>query len=155
MNLTDLFRQRALAEGVATSIPMSDAVKMLKNYGADHFKTTTNELHFYKDGQPFSVDLVLNPDTTRSVTLSSLNSATRGLKGQGVDESDMSGLMHAARNYNKIFRVTAQTAEGDTKKYRVRAQSERMAREKFSQHHSMAKILKVEDVTDLNEGSDI
>lgn len=79
-------RDHSVAEGVATSMPMSDAVKLLKQYGADHFKTTTNELHFYKNGQAFSVDLVMNPDTTRSVTLSSLNSATRGLKGQGVTE---------------------------------------------------------------------
>jgi hypothetical protein len=65
---------------------MDDAVKVLRQYGADHFKTTSNELHFYKQGRPFSVDLVMNPDATRSVTLSSLNSATRGLKGQGVAE---------------------------------------------------------------------
>jgi hypothetical protein len=77
---------KQVVEGVATSLPMRDAVKLLRQYGADNFKTTTNELHFYKNGKPFSVDLVMNPDTTRSVTLSSLNSATRGLKGQGVTE---------------------------------------------------------------------
>jgi hypothetical protein len=76
-----------VAEGVAETLPMDDAVKVLRQYGADHFKTTSNELHFYKQGRPFSVDLVMNPDATRSVTLSSLNSATRGLKGQGVAES--------------------------------------------------------------------
>jgi hypothetical protein len=75
-----------VAEGVAETLPIDDAVKVLRQYGADHFKTTSNELHFYKQGRPFSVDLVMNPDATRSVTLSSLNSATRGLKGQGVAE---------------------------------------------------------------------
>lgn len=80
--------EEGVAEGVATSLPMRDAVKLLRQYGADNFKTTTNELHFYKDGNPFSVELVMNPDTTRSVTLSSLNSATRGLKGQCIAEAD-------------------------------------------------------------------
>lgn len=78
--------EQGVTEGVAESMPMADAVKVLKHYGADNFKTTSNELHFYKNGQPFSVDLILNDDATRSVTLSSLNSATRGLKGQGVAE---------------------------------------------------------------------
>jgi Gene product 88 len=75
-------------EDVATSMPMRDAVEYLRMHGADNFKTTTNELHFYKDGRPFSVDLVMNPDTSRSVTISSLNSARRGLTGQGVAESN-------------------------------------------------------------------
>lgn len=83
-------------EGVAETVPMSDAVKVLKQYGADRFQTTTNELHFYKNGKGFSVDLVMNPDTTRSVTLSSLNSAARGLKGQGVAESCSVGGMSAS-----------------------------------------------------------
>jgi hypothetical protein len=79
--------EQGMAEGVAETLPIDDAVKVLRQYGADHFKTTSNELHFYKQGRPFSVDLVMNHDSTRSVTLSSLNSATRGLKGQGVAES--------------------------------------------------------------------
>jgi hypothetical protein len=78
-----------VAEGVAKTLPMSDAVKVLRQYGADHFKTTSNELHFYKKGKPFSVDLIFNNDATRSVSLSSLNSATRGLKGQGVAEGNL------------------------------------------------------------------
>ena len=79
---------QGVAEGVATTMPMPDAVKLLRQYGADHFKTTSNELHFYKNGRHLSVDLVMNPDTTRSVSLSSLNAATRGLKGQGVAEAE-------------------------------------------------------------------
>ena len=78
--------QQGVAEGVAETLPMSDAVKVLKHYGAEHFKTTSNELHFYKNGRGLSVDLVWNDDATRSVTLSSLNSATRKLKGQGLSE---------------------------------------------------------------------
>lgn len=74
-------------EDVAKTLPMSDAVKVLRQYGADHFKTTSNELHFYKNGRPFSVDLIWNDDATRSVSLSQLNSATRRLKGQGVAEA--------------------------------------------------------------------
>ena len=78
--------EQGVAEGVATTMPMPDAVKVLRQYGADHFKTTSNELHFYKNGRPFSVDLIFNDDATRSVNLSQLNSATRSLKGQGVEE---------------------------------------------------------------------
>jgi hypothetical protein len=75
-----------VAEGVAETLPMHDAVKVLRQYGADHFKTTSNELHFYKQGRPFSVDLIWGNEGERSVNLSQLNSATRGLKGQGVEE---------------------------------------------------------------------
>ena len=65
---------------------------------------------------------------------------------QGMAEvSDPSGMMHAARHYNKSFIITAELAEGGTKKYRVHAQSERVAREKFSQHYNMAKVLNVEE----------
>ena len=80
-------KEQSMAEGVAETLPMQDAVKVLKQYGADHFKTTSNELHFYKNGRGLSVDLVMNSDATRSVPLSSLNSATRSLKGQGVAEA--------------------------------------------------------------------
>ena len=68
---------------------MDQAKKVLRHYGADHFKTTTNELHFYKNGRPMSVDLIFNDDATRSVNLSQLNSSTRRLKGQGVAESKL------------------------------------------------------------------
>jgi len=87
-------QKEGVAEGVAETLPMDDAVKVLRQYGADHFKTTSNELHFYKQGRPFSVDLVMNPDATRSVTLRSLNSATRGLKGQGVAEEQEESCPH-------------------------------------------------------------
>ena len=77
----------SVTESVAETLPLNDAVKVLRHYGADHFKTTSDRLNFYKNGRPFGVDLVMNPDSTRSATLSSLNSATRGLKGQGVAEA--------------------------------------------------------------------
>jgi hypothetical protein len=78
--------ESAGAEGVAETLPMHDAVKVLRQYGADNFKTTSNELHFYKQGRPFSVDLIWGNEGERSVNLSQLNSATRQLKGQGVAE---------------------------------------------------------------------
>lgn len=84
---------KGVTEGVAETLSMDEAKKVLRQYGADNFKTTSNELHFYKNGKPFSVDLILNSDATRSVSLSQLNSATRRLKGQGVAEgSDISRL---------------------------------------------------------------
>lgn len=75
-----------IAEGFAETLPMDDAEKVLRQYGADNFKTTSNELHFYKNGRPMSVDLIWNDDATRSVNLSQLNSAGRKLKGQGMAE---------------------------------------------------------------------
>jgi hypothetical protein len=77
-----------MEEDVTQSIPMSDAAKTLRHYGADRFKTTSDTLNFYKNGQLFSVDLIMNPDATRSVNLSQLNSVTRSLKGQGMEEGE-------------------------------------------------------------------
>jgi hypothetical protein len=81
--------EQGVAEGVAETLSMDEAKKVLRQYGADNFKTTSNELHFYKNGRLFSVDLIFNSDATRSVSLSQLNSATRKLKGQGVAEDDI------------------------------------------------------------------
>ena len=72
---------------------------------------------------------------------------------QGVAEgySDMSGLMSAS-NLNNSYIITAELAEGGKKKFRVKAQNERVAIEKFKKHHSMAKIINVEE-EGVNEGS--
>jgi hypothetical protein len=64
---------------------------------------------------------------------------------QGVSESDPSGLLSAAKTMNRSFIITADLAEGGRKQYRVRAQSERVAREKFAQHANQAKIVSVEE----------
>ena len=85
-------KTQGVAEGVAETLPMHDAVKVLRQYGADHFKTTSNELRFYKQGRPFSVGLIWGNEGERSVNLSQLNSATRQLKGQGVAEHN--GVQH-------------------------------------------------------------
>jgi hypothetical protein len=79
--------EQGVTEGVAETMPINDAVKVLRHYGADHFKTTSNELHFYKNGRPLSVDLIMNDDATRSVNLSQLNAATRSLKSQFAAEA--------------------------------------------------------------------
>lgn len=81
-----------------------------------------------------------------------LTKAFRAHKKKGVGEaSDISGLL-AAAHLNKSFIITAKTAEGQTKKFRVKAMSEKVAIEKFKIHYSMAKIL---DVTEegVAEGS--
>jgi hypothetical protein len=62
----------------------------------------------------------------------------------GVYESDISGLL-AANQFNKSFIIKAETAEGVVKRFRVRHQSERLAREKFLQHHSQARIIDVKE----------
>jgi len=82
-------KKKDVTESVAETLPMDDAMKVLRQYGADHFKTTSNELHFYKNGRPLSVDLIWGNEGERSVNLSQLNSATRQLKGQGVAEAGM------------------------------------------------------------------
>ena len=64
---------------------------------------------------------------------------------QGVAESDPSGIMHAAKNYNRSFLITAELAEGGRKTFRVRAQSERVAREKFDQHYNQARVISVKE----------
>jgi len=69
------------------------------------------------------------------------------LDEQGVQESDPSGLLHAARTMNRSFIITADLAEGGRKRFRVHAQSERTARERFARHYSRAKIVSVEEVT--------
>ena len=72
---------------------------------------------------------------------------------QGVAEgfSDISGLLSAS-NLNKSFIITAELAEGGKKKFRVKAQNERVAIEKFKKHHSMAKIINVAE-EGVEEGS--
>jgi hypothetical protein len=74
-------------------------------------------------------------------------------KRQGVAEgfSDISGLLSAS-NLNKSFIITAELAEGGKKKFRVKAQNERVAIEKFKKHHSMAKIINVAE-EGVEEGS--
>jgi hypothetical protein len=66
-------------------------------------------------------------------------------KEDDVEESDISGVMHAAKHYNKSFLITAELAEGGKKTFRVRAQSERVAREKFDQHYNQARIISVKE----------
>jgi len=72
---------------------------------------------------------------------------------QGVAEGfgDISGLLSAS-NLNNSYIITAELAEGGKKKFRVKAQNERVAIEKFKKHHSMAKIINVEE-EGVNEGS--
>ena len=36
------------AEGVAETVPMQDAQKVLSHYGADYFKTTHDTLYFFQ-----------------------------------------------------------------------------------------------------------
>ncbi len=82
----------------------------------------------------------------QGMTVMSLDAFVKGVKPEKeMDESDISGLIHAAKNYNKSFLITADCDDGKRRTYRVRAQSERVAREKFTVHHAMAKILSVKE----------
>lgn len=74
-----------LVEGVPDTIPLNDAVKTLKQYGARNFKTRSNALDFYDNkGRPMSLNLTWLDNADRVVKLSDLNSASRKLKGVEV-----------------------------------------------------------------------
>jgi len=69
---------------------------------------------------------------------------------QDVDEaSDISGIL-AASQLNREFRITA-NVDGADKKFRVKAQSPRVAQEKLVNKFPTARISNVEEITDLNE----
>ena len=59
-----------------------------------------------------------------------------------AETSDVSGLL-AASKLNNSYIITAELAEGGTKKFRVKAQSEQVALEKFKKHYAMAKVIDV------------
>lgn len=79
------------------------------------------------------------------------NELIRRKEGVAEGFSDISGLMSAS-NLNNSYIITAELAEGGKKKFRVKAQNERVAIEKFKKHYSMAKIINVEE-EGVNEGS--
>ena len=70
------------AEGVAETVPMWDAQKVLNHYGADYFKTTYDTLYFYKFRKQFSLNLIRSDDPADagSVNLSDLNAMVRKLR---------------------------------------------------------------------------
>lgn len=80
-----------------------------------------------------------------------VNKRNKGKQGVAEGFSDISGLMSAS-NLNNSYIITAELAEGGKKKFRVKAQNERVAIEKFKKHYSMAKIINVEE-EGVNEGS--
>jgi hypothetical protein len=67
------------------------------------------------------------------------------IEDEAVDESDISGLM-AASKLNKEFRITADI-HGVTKRFKVKAQSPRIAQHKIQVHEPAAKIVKIEEIT--------
>jgi hypothetical protein len=73
---------QGVAEGVAETMPLWDAQKVLNHYGADYFGTTFNKLYFYKNRKQFSIGLIRNDDLADagSVNLSDLNAMVRKLR---------------------------------------------------------------------------
>lgn len=71
-------------------------------------------------------------------------------KTKGVEESDPSGVLHAARHLNKEWRITADV-DGAVKQARVKAQSSRSAQEKFMKRYPTAQLHNVEDITQMSE----
>lgn len=74
--------KEGVSEGVATTLPLNDALKLLRQYGAEAIKTGAESLNFYKGGKPYKLNLNWNDDTTRSVSLGELNHVVRALKAQ-------------------------------------------------------------------------
>lgn len=76
------------------------------------------------------------------------------VKQQGVAESDISGLL-AASELNKVFLVTINTAEKAGKKFKVKAQSPRVAQEKITRAYPQSEIVSVKEITEgVAEGND-
>jgi len=75
-------KNKEMAEGVAETVPLWDAQKVLNHYGADYFGTTFNKLYFYKNRKQFSIGLIRNDDLADagSVNLSDLNAMVRKLR---------------------------------------------------------------------------
>jgi len=75
-------KNKEMAEGVAETVPMRTAQKVLNHYGADYFGTTFNKLYFYKNRKQFSIGLIRNDDLADagSVNLSDLNTMVRKLR---------------------------------------------------------------------------
>jgi hypothetical protein len=76
----------SVAEGVAETVPMQYAQKVLNHYGADYFKTTHDTLYFYKYRKQFSIGRIRDGDSASagSVSLSELNAMVRKLRGMRV-----------------------------------------------------------------------
>ena len=90
-------KEHGVAEGVAETVPMQYAQKVLNHYGADYFKTTHDTLYFSKYRKQFSIGRIRDDDSASagSVNLSDLNSMVRKLRdmrvplspfGEGVGE---------------------------------------------------------------------
>lgn len=144
--------------GQANNLPAS-ALRLLKNQYDDQTGMAEGsggaKYKVKSIGKDSRGDYYISPSTGKKVYKKARvgdheNPRTGEIKPK-IAESDPSGLMHAAKHFNNEYIITAKTAEGDTKRYRVRAQSERTARERFSQHHAMAKIV---DVKTINESRD-
>lgn len=82
VNDCEKIKEQGVAEGVAETVPMWDAQKVLNHYGADYFKTTYDTLYFYKFRKQFSLDLIRSDDPADagSVNLSDLNAMVRKLR---------------------------------------------------------------------------
>lgn len=85
------------------------------------------------------------PDATTELIDSMFEDA--GLGDHGTYDQFMGKVKGLSESENtiKCFIITAKLAEGGTKKFRVKAQSMNVAKEKFNKHHSMAKILDVKE----------
>jgi FMN phosphatase YigB (HAD superfamily) len=153
--------QVAALEGVTENSLIAttpDPVVVISDLKGKHLDTLklSVAVQKYKLGSPQNIkNQLTHQDFTKignySVAAPMGGQPVQGGLLQGVVESDISGLMAAARDYNKVFVITAELAEGGVKKFKVRAQSERAAREKFLNHYRQAQILKIQDITDVAE----
>jgi hypothetical protein len=122
-------------QGVAEEVMVEISSNTLKSY----------QQNVSNDAMKHKMDPTKRSPEKANRSISGFSKAQKRLeKGLAEGSSDISGLM-AASHLNKSFIITAETAEGQTKRFRVNAQSERVAKEKFEKHHSMAKIVSIKE----------
>jgi hypothetical protein len=90
-------------ESPAAKMRMDDAIKVLNRYGASGFKTRSNDLDFYKIGNPFHLDLTWDKRGHRYVDVAHLNAIVRKLRDINLKVNDL--VESVDSSYKGIGRV--------------------------------------------------
>ena len=106
-------KNKEMAEGVAETVPMRTAQKVLNHYGADYFGTTYDTLYFYKNRKEFSIGRIRDDDpaSAGSVSLSELNAMVRKLRG--MRSSSMPYKEGVAEDFNGEYDDEAGMAQSN------------------------------------------
>ena len=122
-------KKQGVAEGVAETVPMQYAQKVLNHYGADYFKTTHDTLYFSKYRKQFSIGRIRddNSASAGSVNLSDLNSMVRKLRDMRVPLSPFGeGVAEAGSNaIDTVSKRLTDPKDGMTAKLRAAGDKKR------------------------------